>query len=87
MESDNSLISGEDKAERNFGEQPISRIMAEHNLRAHDLVAESSEQLTHKMVSRGRKGRKLTANSKMKLLKALNRRTGKSYTLEELFNY
>ncbi len=46
--------------ERNLGEQPIARIMADHGLKAHDLVAISTEQLTHKMVSRTCKGRRLT---------------------------
>ena len=37
--------------ERNLGEQPIARIMADHGLKAHDLVAISTQQLTHKMVN------------------------------------
>jgi len=32
--------------ERNLGEQPIARIMREHNLKAHDLVAASTTPLT-----------------------------------------
>lgn len=73
--------------ERNLGEQPIAEIMREHNLKPHDLVAASSVEMTHKMVSRARKGRRLTLSTQSKVLAALNRVTGKSYSLQDLFNY
>ena len=73
--------------ERNFGEQPIARIMREHNLKSHDLVAASAVEMTHKMVSRACKGRRLTLNTQSKVLAALNRATGKDYSLSDLFNY
>ena len=73
--------------ERNLGEQPIARIMREHNLKPHDLVAASATPLTHKMVSRACKGRRLTLNTQSKLLAALNRATGQTYALGDLFNY
>jgi len=73
--------------ERNLGEQPIDRIMREHNLKPHDLVAISSVEMTHKMVSRACKGRRLTLNTQSKVLAALNRATGKNYSLSDLFNY
>ena len=73
--------------ERNLGEQPISRIMREHNLKPHDLVAASSVEMTHKMVARACKGRRLTLNTQLKVLAALNRATGKNYSLRDLFNY
>jgi hypothetical protein len=73
--------------ERNLGEQPIARLMEEHGLKAHDLVAASKEQITHKMVARACKGRRLTLNTQSKVLRALNLATEKSYTLVELFNY
>ena len=50
--------------ERDLGEQPIVQVMAEYGLKASDLVAISTEQITHKMVSRACKGRRLTPNSK-----------------------
>ena len=77
----------EDNVERNFGLQPIAEIMVRHNLKPHDVVAASTKQLTHKMVTRGCKGRKLTLNSKSKILDALNLATDKNYTLSDLFNY
>ena len=73
--------------ERNLGEQPIARIMREHNLKPHDLVAISSVEMTHKMVSRACKGRRLTLNTQTKVLDALNRATGRDYSLHDLFNY
>ena len=73
--------------ERNLGEQPIAQIMHEHNLKPHDLVALSSVEMTHKMVSRACKGRRLTLNTQSKVLHALNRATGKNYSLGDLFNY
>ena len=73
--------------ERNLGEQPVARLMREHNLKPHDLVAASPVEMTHKMVSRACKGRRLTLNTQSKVLAALNRATGKNYTLRDLFNY
>lgn len=73
--------------ERNLGEQPIARLLAEHGLKAHNLVAASTEQITHKMVARACKGRRLTLNTQSKVLRALNLATGKRYMLAELFNY
>ena len=71
----------------NFGVQPIADVMAKHKLKPHDLVSASTKQLTHKMVTRACKGRKLTSNSKIKVLKALNVAAGKEYCLSDLFNY
>lgn len=81
-----------DNIARDLGAQPIADIMAELGLKPHDLVSASSQQLTHKMVTRACKGRRLTANSKSKVLKALNLATskdsgGKDYCLNDLFNY
>jgi hypothetical protein len=73
--------------ERNLGEQPIARLMREHNLKPHGLVAASPVEMTHKMVSRACKGRRLTLNTQSKVLSALNRATGKTYTLRDLFTY
>ena len=73
--------------ERNLGEQPIAQVMAAHNLKAHDLVQASTEQITHKMVARACKGRRLTLNVQTKILNALNAATGKHYALSDLFNY
>ena len=73
--------------ERNLGEQPIARIMAEAGLKAQDLVALSTEHITHKMVSRACKGRRLTTHVQVKIRNAMDRATGKEYSLKELFTY
>ena len=73
--------------ERNLGDQPIARIMADNGLKARDLVASSTDQLTYKMVSRACKGRRLTPNVQSKILDALNKSTGKMFSMEELFTY
>ena len=76
-----------EEIERNLGEQPIARLMAEAGLKPHDLVTASAVQMTHKMVSRACKGRRLTPNSQAIVLAALNVATGKKYTLTDLFTY
>jgi hypothetical protein len=73
--------------ERNLGEQPIVQVMLAHNLKPHDLVVASTEQITHKMVSRACKGRRLTTNAQVKILNAMIKTTGKNYLLRDLFNY
>lgn len=73
--------------ERDLGEQPLARLIEELGLKPHDLVAASTEQITHKMVSRGSKGRRLTRNVQGKLLRALNKASGKTFVLADLFAY
>ncbi len=73
--------------ERNLGEQPIARLMQELGLKPHDLVAASTEQITHKMVSRACKGRRLTPHVQVKILGAVNRASGRTYVVSDLFNY
>jgi hypothetical protein len=50
-------------------------------------VAASTEQITHKMVQRGSKGRRLTKNVQGKLLRALNTASGNTYAIKDLFTY
>ena len=73
--------------ERNLGEQPLAAIMAGHDLKGHDLVVTSTEHITHKMVARACRGRRLTPNVQHKILRALNRATGKTFSISDLFNY
>jgi len=69
------------------GPQPLDVLMQALNLKNNALVAASTEQLTHKMVAKGRRGRRLTRNIQQKILNALNKLGEKQYRLEELFNY
>ncbi len=76
-----------DEIKRDLGEQPIGKIMVAHGLEPHDLVENSTEQITYKMISRAVKGRRLTPNVQCKILGALNKAAKKNYTLKDLFNY
>lgn len=76
-----------DEIERNLGEQPIAKIMADKGLKPHDLVTASEVQMTHKMITRACKGRRLTPNVQNKVMEALNKATGENYTLADLFTY
>jgi len=81
------LFNKDNPIERNLGEQPIKQIMLEHDLSPHDLVEASTEQVTHRMITRAGKGRRLTRNVQFKVLNALNKATSKTYALKDLFNY
>ncbi|MHC4887774.1 MAG: hypothetical protein ACYTGH_22060 [Planctomycetota bacterium] len=69
--------------------QPLDRILTELGLTNHDLVDASTEQLTHKQVMKGRRGRPLTRNLQGKIERALNAASAgeQTYTVEELFTY
>jgi hypothetical protein len=73
--------------ENDLGLQPISGLMTEHELKPNDLVRNSTEQITHKMVNRAVNGRRLTPNIQHKILNALNKAAGKEYELKDLFSY
>ena len=81
------MLSKDNKIKLNFGEQPIRQIMLKHNLKPHDLVEVSTEQITHRMVSRAGKGRRLTLHIQIKVLNALNKAVNQNYLLKDLFNY
>ena len=74
-------------SENDLGVQPIAKLMAEHGLKPNDLVSNSTEQITHKMVSRAAKGRRLTPQVQRKILNAMKKATDKNYELKDLFNY
>lgn len=76
--------------EYNFGEQPLERILQERGFDNHDLVRISTEQITHKMVQKARRGRRLTPRVQVKILTALNALLSEDepkYALKDLFNY
>ena len=72
---------------RDLGEQPLAKLMAERGLKAADLVTASTEQITHKMVARAMKGRRLTANTMDKVHRAWNLAAETEDPREALFNY
>ncbi len=73
--------------ERNLGPQPISQLLESLAIPSHGLVEASTEHITHKMVSRACKGRRLTRNVQHKILRALNAKADARYALSDLFNY
>jgi hypothetical protein len=73
--------------ENNLGLQPLAGLMTEHGLKPTDLVSHSTKQLTHKMVSRAMKGRRLTPKIQYRVMSALNKSASKEYSLKDLFNY
>lgn len=72
---------------RDLGEQPLASLMAARELKPKDLVIASTEQLTHKMVTRALKGRRLTAKAMGKVHRAMEHATSVTYSRHELFNY
>ena len=73
--------------QRELGEQPIAKIMAKHGFKPNDLVSNSTQQITHKMIRRAVKGRRLNLKIQYRILNALNKVAGKQYVLKDLFNY
>jgi hypothetical protein len=84
-EQETHTMTGEET--RNLGEQPIAALMERHGLKPHDLVAASPVPMTHKMVSRACKGRRLTPNTQYKILHAFNAATGTHQRCQDLFTY
>ena len=72
---------------REAGKQPLDQLMIKENYRNNDLVSISEEGLTHKQVSKGRKGRKITKKLQLKILKAWNQLNNEDLLLDDLFNY
>ena len=68
--------------------QPLDAILTEHKLTNVDLVRASKEQLSFKMVQKGRKGRRLSPNIQQKILTALlAAKPGLNLRRRDLFRY
>lgn len=81
-----------DMDQRDLGTQPLDALLSDLAIDNHELVAASTEQLTHKQVQKARKGRRLTKNIQMKVKNALEnavaaRGEARVFALKELFNY
>lgn len=86
-----------DPDQMEYGPQPLDGLLEQWGLNNHEIVAASTEQVTHKMVAKGRKGRRLSRNIQLKLLRALNTAVApkqkaageevRAYELTEVFNY
>jgi hypothetical protein len=76
------------KPDMELGLQPLDEIMTRLGLSNDELVCASTEQLSFKMVQKARKGRRLTLNIQLKILKALNAaKPEKKYSGKDIFNY
>jgi len=60
------------EGERDHGLQPLEALLVAWGLGNHELVAASTEQLTHKQVQKARKGRQLTLHTMQKVTRAFN---------------
>lgn len=76
-----------DDLPRDLGEQPLAQAMTARGLSPKDLVRASPEQLTHKLIARAMKGRRLTTNSMDKVVRAWNAAAGAESTRADLFTY
>jgi hypothetical protein len=82
-----STTEPQSKPSMELGPQPLDKIMEDLGLKNHDLVAKSTDGLTHKQVKKGRNGRRLTRNLKEKITGSLCAATDKEYRISDLFNY
>lgn len=78
--------------EYDLGPQPLESVMQRFELTSVMLVESSTQQLSFKMVQKGRKGRRLTPNVRKKILAAVracipDAEVGSKITLKDLFNY
>lgn len=70
------------------GVQPLDGLMTELGLSNHDVVtAAGVNVLTHKVVAKARRGRKLTRRSQDKIVAALNAKAGRTFRREDCFSY
>ena len=80
-------MSVKDEIERNLGPQPLAEILKARKLTAHALVAASTEHITHKMVARACRGRRLTPKVQEKIRRALINASGDPFERSDLFTY
>lgn len=74
--------------EKELGSQPLDGVMEKLGFSNIDLVQASTEQLTFKMVRKGRMGRRLTRNVQNKILHAVRIASpSNTFILKDLFNY
>jgi hypothetical protein len=78
-----------------YGAQPLDALIVEHRLSNSDVVEASPEPVTHKMINKARRGRRLSRKVQLKVLAAFNQAMTKlqsgedspCYTFPDLFNY
>ena len=70
------------------GLQPLDALMKQREVSNHELVLAAGRTFTHKVVQKGRSGRRLTGRTQYKLLGALRSYLDEpTLQLPDLFNY
>ncbi len=69
------------------GPQPIEQLLEKHNSSVTDIIKASDEHLTHKVIRKACRGRRLTKRMQNKIVRALNHYANTEYRRDELFNY
>lgn len=72
---------------REFGPQPIDQLLDKLEISNRQLVLASTEQVTHKMVGKARRGRWLSNKVRQKIMRAINKASGENFNSKDLFNY
>lgn len=87
MSTNPSAVSKPENMEA--GVQPLDRLMNDLGLSNHDVVqAAGPNVLTHKVVAKARRGRKLTRRAQDKIVVALNQRAaGRTFARADCFSY
>ena len=91
-EEEAAATGEEAEHELNLGVQPLDAILQELGVTNHELVEKCPEGLTHKAMTRARKGRRLTGRMKLRITQTLNallkkREVAKEFRKRDLFNY
>ena len=72
----------------NLGVQPLDELMNKNGWTNNFVVKNSSAQLTHKQIQKGRKGRRLTTKIQDKILQSINECLyPNKITISDLFTY
>lgn len=81
--------SNVDREDMDAGTQPLDALMMQLGISNHDVVAAADPNtLTHKVVAKGRRGRRLTLRAQDRIVAALNATAeGRAYRRDECFNY
>ena len=71
------------------GLQPLDDVLNSRGWDNHDVVRQIPVGHTHKMVQKGRAGRRLTRKTQFRILEAVRKLAGdeRAFSLEDLFNY
>ncbi len=91
---DGAMEENEEASEHELdnGVQPLDAVLTELGVTNHEMVEACGEGLTHKAMTRARKGRRLTPKMKLRITQTLNavlkkRAVEREFRKRDLFNY